>query len=100
MNNVMAWLRRNTDRTDYNDYGQFYGEYLGHRIRYTDHSNELEIGHADFDRWANSVAHSITICEGSIPLQVNRAIIEAKKAGDPSWYTTMKVIKLLYGESK
>lgn len=97
MNNVMAWLRRNADRVDFISEEQFYGEYMGHRIRYTVDSNELEVGNIDFDRWANSVAHITTINSGSILIQVNQAIIEARKAGDPAWYNTMKFINRLFG---
>lgn len=100
MNNVMAWLRRNADRIDYIGDEQFYGIYRGHRIRYTVHSNELEVGNIDFDRWANSVAHTTAINQGSIPIQVSRAIIEARKAGDPAWYDTMKVIRHIFGEER
>ena len=98
MNNIMAWLRRNADHVDFICKTQFYGKYMGHKIRYTVRSNKLEIGHIDFDRWANSVAYATVINKGSIPLQINQAIVEARKAGDPAWYTTRKVINRIFGE--
>lgn len=99
MNNVMAWLRRNADCVDFISDLQFYGKYMGHRIRYTVDSNKLEVGNIDFDRWANSVAHTTAINQGSIPSQINQAIVEARKAGDPAWYNTMKFIHRLFGVS-
>ena len=98
MNNIMAWLRRNADCVDFICKTQFYGKYMGHKIRYTVRSNKLEIGHIEFDRWANSVVHIINVDNCNIPLQINQAIVEAKKAGDPAWYTTRKAINRIFGE--
>jgi hypothetical protein len=79
MKNTLNWLRRNGDKGYHSGVDFFYGEYLGHRIRLTG-DGKLQVGCADFDRWANSVAVTIKIDEGkSIPLQVNLAIVEAGK---------------------
>ena len=97
-NNVGKWLRRNSDENHfyYNDKSGcvFYGVYMGHKVRY--HDGEFEVGHADFDRWANSVAYTTILTNDDISRQVNIAITEARKAGAPDWHHTMKAIHSIF----
>ena len=79
MNNIIAWLKRNADKTEYHDEACFYGVYHGMKIRYTISEGKLDVGCRDFDRWANSVACSLKLENNNISVQVNKAIDAARK---------------------
>jgi|AntAceMinimDraft_11_1070367.scaffolds.fasta_scaffold58517_3 hypothetical protein len=84
MNNLIAYLKRNCDSVEYYDHTTFYGKYMGHQIRVFG-DNQLEVGHIDFDRWANSVAHETQISHTGIPRQVSMAIITATLVKVAPW---------------
>ena len=93
MKNTLAWLRRNCDIIEVigNDY--FYGLYLDHRIRLTP-DRILQIGNKDFDRWANSVAYECVVDETkSIPIQINLAVIAARRDSRTPWERSFEVMK-------
>lgn len=97
--NVFNWLLRNADFIEVaenrnNTELVFYGEYMGHKIRYL--HGVLDVGHKDFDRWANSVAVSTEIPGKNISKEINVAVTEARRQGDPGWYYTMRLIKKIF----
>lgn len=96
MDNIIAWLRRNSDEVEWVDSNFFYGTYLGHKIRYHS-SGKLDVGHKDFDRWANSRAYSTTVTNNNIQKQISKAVIQAAdNKNKPAWYTTMRVINKIF----
>jgi hypothetical protein len=95
MKNTLAWLRRNSDSTEWTDPNSFYGKYMGHQVRFTC-DGAIEIGNKDFDRWANSVAYEFVVDETkSISRQMNLAVSEARKDTSPYWHRSMALIKII-----
>ena len=108
-NKVLAWLVRNADYVEYYDEGKygggcFYGKYNGHHIRYNFESTtvgRLDVGHADFDRWANSCAYSSQIIpDSSISKQMNLSIMAARQHPDSNGYSsTLEAIRIIFDGS-
>lgn len=80
-NQIVAWLRRNCDSVDYYDSTSLYGTYLGHRVRFN--GDFIQIGHSDFDRWANSVAFEFKANQSRMQRDMGLAISEARKDVTP-----------------
>lgn len=80
--NAVSWLTRNCEDIYKFDETFMTCKYHGHNIRYA--KNVLEVGNLDFDRWANSSAYEVEMRQENISVQVNLAIIEARK--DTSGY--------------
>jgi hypothetical protein len=80
MQNTLKWLHRNCDiNHSKGERDYFVGVYGGHRVRLLP-DGLMQVGHKDFDRWANSVAYSCKIDERtSIPRQINMSLLVAKQ---------------------
>jgi hypothetical protein len=98
-NNVIAWLCRNCEIADCVSDSYFYGEYMGHRVRYTTPDLELQIGNTDFDRWANSVAFKCRlVVTDNISVVITKAILEAKEDNRTPWQRSFSVMSKLKEE--
>lgn len=78
---VHQWFKRNSQ--NFYAFGDdFWAVYGGRNVRYYGKDGFLDIGEADFDRWANSLESSVIIQgNGNIPKQVNAAIASSVSNG-------------------
>jgi hypothetical protein len=93
MNNIIAWLRRNCDYIDLCEQDFFSGSYHGHELRLRS-GYILDIGHKDFDRWANSKVLSIELKPtDNFSVLINKAINEARKDQSTYWERSVRVME-------